>query len=76
MKPSCSSFLIDNMIEIKIRAFEYIYDKHELMMVIHVLLIFEFHLVEPILIVLNSLNDELRLGLIELSSTLCDMRKR
>ena len=56
------------MIETESRAFEIIFSEHELLMVLHVLLIFEFHLIRSILNVLNSLNEDLSFRIIELRS--------
>ena len=63
------------MIETESRAFEIIFDEHEILMVLHVLLIFEFSIAEPIINVLNSLNEELSLRIIVLRSITCNMRR-
>ena len=45
-------------------------------MILHVLLIFEFHPNESKMNVLNSLNEESSLRMIELRSIICNTRKR
>ena len=63
------------MIETESRAFGMIFVEHEILMVLHVLLVFEFHPIESILNILNSLNEELSLRIIELRSLTCNMRR-
>ena len=57
------------------RAFEILFDEHEILMVLHILLLIGFHLIEFILNVIKFIEWGVGFENIELKSITCNMRR-